>query len=120
MLVAEDNGRLRRLLSLQFESLGVGVDFVPDGVQALEAIKRRGYALVLMDCQMPNMDGLTATRLIRELEQKAGGHMPIVAMTANAFAEDRAACIAGGMDDFLGKPVRLDDLRRMVSRYAAS
>jgi CheY-like chemotaxis protein len=118
VLVAEDNQRLQRLLKLQFDDLGVAATFVPDGRAVLEALRRETYALVFMDCQMPHMDGLTATRAIREAERQTGAHVPIAAMTANAFAEDREACIAAGMDDYLSKPVRLADLRAMIERWA--
>jgi two-component system sensor histidine kinase/response regulator len=117
ILVVEDNARLQRLLKLQFDDLGVRVDFASDGLQAIEAVARGSYAMVFMDCQMPNMDGLTATRTIRAQELRGGTHMPIVAMTANAFAEDRAACIEAGMDDYLAKPVRLTDLRGALQRW---
>ncbi len=119
VLVAEDNVRLLRLLKLQFDELGVPVTFVSDGFQAIEALRRERFSLVFMDCQMPNMDGLTAARAIREEERRSGRHVPIAAMTANAFAEDREACIAAGMDDYLAKPVRLADLRMMIERWSA-
>jgi CheY-like chemotaxis protein len=118
VLVAEDNVRLQRLLKLQFDELGVPVTFVSDGYQAIEALRNEDFALVFMDCQMPHMDGLAATRAIREAERESGGHVPIVAMTANAFAEDREACIAAGMDDYLAKPVKLADLRAMIERWS--
>jgi PAS domain S-box-containing protein len=119
VLVAEDNVRLQRLLKLQFDDLGVPVTFVSDGLQAVEAASRGRYAMIFMDCQMPNMDGLAATRAIREEEQRSGAvHVPISAMTANAFAEDRAACLEAGMDDYLPKPVRLADLRGMLERWS--
>jgi two-component system sensor histidine kinase/response regulator len=117
VLVAEDNVPLQRFLKLQFDELGVPVMFVSDGLQALEQLRLERYSMVFMDCQMSNMDGLAATSLIREEELQNGGHIPIVAMTANAFAEDRAACIAAGMDDHLAKPVKLADLRAMIERY---
>ncbi len=118
ILVAEDNTRLQRLLKLQFDELGQPVRFVCDGREAIEAVRGERFALVFMDCQMPNVDGLTATRTIRELEAASGGRTPIVAMTANAFAEDREACIAAGMDDYLAKPVKLTDLRNMIERWS--
>lgn len=118
VLVAEDNVRLQRLLELQFQELGVPVSFVSDGQQAVEAVRTNGYSMVFMDFQMPNLDGLAATRAIREREGETGDHIPIAAMTADAFAEDREACIAAGMDDYLSKPVKLDDLRRVVQRWA--
>ena len=88
----------------------------------MEAVGRdpARYQLVLMDCHMPVMDGYAAARAIRELERGRGGHVPIVAMTASALQSDREACIAAGMDDFLSKPVRRDDLRAMIARWIAS
>jgi CheY-like chemotaxis protein len=73
--------------------------------------------MVFMDCQMPNLDGLDATKVIRSEERLTGRHLPITAMTANAFAEDRAACLAAGMDDYLSKPVKLADLRAKIERW---
>ncbi len=119
ILVAEDNARLQRLLRLQFDELGVPVRFVSDGLQAVEAVRNGPFAMVFMDCQMPNLDGLSATRAIRDEERRSGGHVPIAAMTANAFAEDRAACLDAGMDDYLAKPVKLADLRAMIERWSA-
>ncbi len=116
VLVVEDNERLQQLLRLQFNDVGVPATFVSDGLQAVEAAED-GYDLIFMDCLMPNMDGLAATKAIRERERHTGGHVPIVAMTANAFAEDRDACMAAGMDDYLAKPVRLADIRRMTERW---
>jgi PAS domain S-box-containing protein len=118
VLVAEDNARLLRLLKLQFDELGVPATFVSDGLEAIDALRREHYAMVFMDCQMPNLDGLSATKAIREEERCSGAHVPIAAMTANAFAEDRDACIAAGMDDYLAKPVRLGDLRAMIERWS--
>jgi len=120
VLVAEDNIRLQRLLQLQFDELGVLVSFVSDGREAVDAVRNGDYALVFMDCQMPNMDGLTATKAIRGDELASGRHVPITAMTANAFAEDRDACFAAGMDDYLSKPVRLGDLRTAIERWTKS
>jgi PAS domain S-box-containing protein len=119
ILVAEDNERLRRLLQLQFNDLGLDVCFVDDGKQAVAALEQRHFAMVFMDCQMPVLDGYDATRAIRERERRTGDHVPIVAMTANAFAEDRDACLAVGMDDYLAKPVRLEQLRAMVTRWVS-
>jgi CheY-like chemotaxis protein len=118
VLVAEDNRQLQRLLKLQFDSLGVPVTFVSDGREAVGAIRDGSYTMMFMDCQMPNMDGFTATKTIRDGERTSGQHLPIVAMTANAFAEDRAACLAAGMDDYLAKPVKLRDLQGMIERWS--
>lgn len=119
VLVAEDNAQLVRLLKLQFDELGVRTVFVADGQQAVDAVRHQHYALVFMDCQMPVMDGLAATRAIRAEEHVRGGHLPIAAMTANAFAEDRDACLAAGMDDYLAKPVKLKDLHAMIERWSS-
>jgi PAS domain S-box-containing protein len=119
VLVAEDNAQLVRLLKLQFDELGVRTVFVTDGAQAVDAVRNERYVLVFMDCQMPVMDGLAAARAIRAEERARGGHVPIAAMTANAFAEDRDACLAAGMDDYLAKPVKLRDLHAMIERWSA-
>ncbi|MGA2393486.1 MAG: ATP-binding protein [Candidatus Lustribacter sp.] len=118
VLVAEDNANLQALLKLQFEEIGVPVVFASDGNEAIAALAAGNYALAFMDCHMPKMDGLTATRAIRAAERGTGKHVPIVAMTANAFAEDREACFAAGMDDYLAKPVRLNNLRAVLERWA--
>jgi len=118
VLVAEDNVRLQQLLKLQFDDFSVPVTFVSDGLQVIEALRRAQYAMIFMDCQMPNMDGMSATKVIRDEERESGGHIPIVAMTANAFAEDREACLAAGMDDYLAKPVKLADLRAVIERWS--
>jgi CheY-like chemotaxis protein len=116
VLVAEDNAQLQELLKLQFDELGVPVTFVSDGLQVLEALRTGTYSMVFMDCHMPNMDGLSATRAIRSEEATTGCHVWITAMTANAFAEDRAECFGAGMDDYLAKPIRLAKLRAAIER----
>jgi PAS domain S-box-containing protein len=117
VLIVEDNASLQEILAHQFGELGIAVKIVSDGVEAIEAVGRERFSLIIMDCHMPNMDGFTATRTIRDSERTAGGHVPIVAMTANAFKEDREACVAAGMDDYLSKPVRMKDLRTMTERW---
>ena len=120
ILLAEDNPVNRRVATLMLRRLGYEIDVATNGREAVERLSVRNYDLVLMDVQMPEMDGLQATREIRR--RAAGGPRPrIVAMTANASTSDRADCLAAGMDDFLAKPVRAADLRQVllaVSRRA--
>ena len=97
------------------EDVGLQVELADNGLMALEKALFRPYDLVLMDMQMPVMDGLEATRRLRELP--GYGQVPIIAMTANAFAEDRQHCMAAGMDDFIGKPANPDRLYRMLYRW---
>jgi CheY-like chemotaxis protein len=91
---------------------------VNDGREAVDAVAKGGYALVLMDCQMPEVDGFEATREIRRAEAASGAHVPIIAMTANALDGDREACLAAGMDAYLAKPVQLAALRAAIERFA--
>jgi PAS domain S-box-containing protein len=108
VLVAEDNRPNRMVARLLLERAGFQVDEVEDGQEAVEAVQRVPYHVVLMDCQMPRVDGLSATRMIRQLP--AGRTVPIMALTANVFAEDRLLCEQAGMDDFLSKPFEPDEL----------
>jgi PAS domain S-box-containing protein len=104
VLVAEDNIINREVALALLRGVGLEVDFAEDGRSAVEIVQQAAYDLVLMDMQMPLMDGLDATRALRALPRLQA--LPILAMTANAFDEDRAACLAAGMDDFVAKPVQ--------------
>jgi two-component system sensor histidine kinase/response regulator len=117
ILMAEDSELIRRVARFQLEELDYSVDVVENGLQAVEAVSGGEYELVLMDMRMPEMDGLDATRAIREAERKNGRHVIVVALTANVLDGDREACTKAGMDDFLAKPLKLDALRVVLEHW---
>jgi signal transduction histidine kinase/CheY-like chemotaxis protein len=117
VLVAEDNEINRRVLAGMLRRIGCDVTFAVDGREALQLVEQRQFDLVLMDCQMPEMDGFETARAIRGLGG-AKAALPIVALTANVLPSDRDACLAAGMNDFLAKPVKLDVLRAAVQRWS--
>jgi two-component system, sensor histidine kinase and response regulator len=119
ILLAEDNAVNQRLIQRVLEKMGHAVSIAMHGALALEFLQREDFDLVLMDMRMPVMDGLEATRRIRAGELGSGRHIPIVALTANAFEEDREACLKAGMDGFLVKPVSAVSLRETIERFAA-
>ena len=139
VLVVEDNLVNQKLAVRMVEKLGYQPDVVDNGQEALTALKKSDYAAILMDCQMPIMDGFETTKNIRQREALAasGGpqaeagpqlgiessslpHMPIIAVTANAMQGDRERCLAAGMDDYLSKPIKLDELRAALARWITS
>ncbi len=119
ILLVEDNGINQKVALLMLKGLGYRADTVANGIEALAAIASKEYDLVLMDCLMPQMDGFETTRRIRA-QSGAGSQVPIVAMTANAFAKDREECLAAGMSDFIPKPVRREELRQKLAAWLPS
>ncbi|MFY8209851.1 MAG: ATP-binding protein [Caulobacter sp.] len=118
LLLVEDNAVNRELICAMLEPFGVAIETANDGVAGVEAMRQGQYDLVLMDVQMPVMDGLTATREIRALEGARGASTPIIAMTANVLPEQVANCLAAGMDDHLGKPISPAKLLEAVARWS--
>src|SRR5262249_24378185 len=118
ILLAEDNEINRQVAVSLLEKKGYRVDTVSNGLEALEALKWTKYAAVLMDCQMPQMDGFEATQAIRENERVSGQHIPIIALTANAMQGDRERCLAVGMDAYVSKPIRGKEVFDAIDRLA--
>ena len=119
LLVAEDNIVNQKVALRQIQKLGYSADAVANGLEVLHAIKNIPYDIILMDCQMPELDGYEATRLIRSEEnklRKGGGRIYIIAMTANALLGDREECLTAGMDDYISKPVRIDEMEAAIGR----
>ena len=117
ILLAEDNEINQKVVRRLLGKHGFVVDSVYDGKEAILKMKDNEYSLILMDVQMPVMNGLTATKIIRRFELKSGRHIPIIAMTAYAMHGDRDICINAGMDDYLPKPIESSELIKVVSNY---
>jgi CheY-like chemotaxis protein len=118
ILLAEDNVVNQRLAVRLIEKAGHTVVVAPNGEAALAALQQERFDLVLMDVQMPIMGGYEATAAIRTQEQATGAHIPIIAMTANAMKGDRELCLAAGMDDYLAKPIKAEELYAVLARFA--
>jgi signal transduction histidine kinase/CheY-like chemotaxis protein len=117
ILLVEDNPTNTLLATKQLRRLGFTITTVPDGRGGVEAVRDERFDIVFMDCHMPEMDGFEATAKIRELEKRSGRRTTIVAMTADARIEDRDACIAAGMDDYLSKPTTLTAIEAVLKRW---
>jgi CheY-like chemotaxis protein len=118
LLLVEDNFVNQRVATYMLAKLGYRVEVAQNGREAVDRLRETSYDLVLMDCQMPEMDGFEATRLIRDPTSNVKDHaVPIIAMTANAFPEDRARSLASGMNDFLSKPVEQATLAEMIKKW---
>jgi CheY-like chemotaxis protein len=114
ILLAEDNPVNRTVAARLLQKKGHTVHIAVDGVEALEAVERQTFDLILMDIQMPKLDGLDATRRIRETERQSGKHVPIIAMTAHAMTGDSDRCFEAGMDGYLSKPISGERLYKAI------
>jgi CheY-like chemotaxis protein len=117
VLVAEDNPINQEVAKHQLRRLGYCAELVASGAEALDALAHGPFQLVLMDCMMPELDGFAATAELRRREDGTGTHTIVVAMTANAMEGDREKCLAAGMDDYLGKPVQLQELKAVLDHW---
>jgi CheY-like chemotaxis protein len=119
VLIVEDNPVNRTVVVRRLTTSGYSIDVATNGLEALDALAKAEYDFVLMDCQMPEMDGYSATEEIRRREG-AAKHTTIIAMTANALEGDRDRCLAAGMNDYISKPIDWDELRATLQRWSAA
>ena len=119
ILVVEDDPISRTLASTVLRHNGHSVATAANGVEALRLVERRPFDVILMDIQMPRMDGIEATGQIRQRESRTGGRVPIVALTAHAMKGDRERCLAAGMDDYISKPLDMNQLLAVVGKIAS-
>lgn len=117
ILVAEDYIVNQELTKEMLQIMECIVEVADDGVAAFDLFKEGGFDLVLMDMQMPEMDGYAATKKIREFEEITGTHTPIIAITANALSGDREKCLASGTDDYISKPIKGETLEQILTKY---
>jgi two-component system, sensor histidine kinase len=124
ILLAEDNLVNQKLANRLFEKMGYDIDVATNGIEVLAAIQKQSYDLIFMDVQMPEMDGLEATRQIRAIEQSGqiglsslAKSIQIIAITANAMQEDREKCLASGMNDFIAKPFKVEQIQTAIEKW---
>lgn len=116
-LVADDNKLNQKVAFLFLSDLGFEIDVVADGIEAVHAFKKKHYDLVFLDCQMPTLDGFEAAKIIREIQQRRGVAVPVIAVTASALEGSREHCLANGMDDYISKPIDPDSLEKVVTNW---
>jgi CheY-like chemotaxis protein len=117
VLVAEDNYINQKLISKLLLNKGYNITIVDDGQKVLDALEKEKYHIILMDIQMPIMDGYQATKLIRAKEITSGKYIPIIAVTAFAMESDRQKCFEIGMDDYISKPFNKDDFYKIIEKH---
>ncbi|MBI4854675.1 MAG: response regulator [Acidobacteria bacterium] len=110
VLLVEDSKVSQKVTAFQLKCLGYTVDIVENGYQALQALNKNSYGLILMDCLMPEMDGYQATKEIRQNERATGNHIPIIGLTGHELVDDRNKCLSVGMDGYLSKPAEVSTL----------
>jgi CheY-like chemotaxis protein len=119
VLVVEDMDVNQLLMSKIWGRLGCATEMAKSGTEAAAKMRDQIYDIVFMDCQMPEMDGFEATRIVRQTEMENGAHTPIVALTADAMTGDREKCLRAGMDDYLNKPFRFEQISEMLRKWVA-
>ncbi|UFS69305.1 response regulator [Geomonas sp. RF6] len=117
ILIAEDDAVLGHMIATLLSRREIPFRVVKDGEGAVAAWKEGGFDIILMDLQMPHVDGIDATKLIREEEAARGGHVTIIAMTAHALEKDREECLRAGMDDYVTKPIDFDEFIALLERH---
>jgi CheY-like chemotaxis protein len=120
ILVAEDNFVNQRLVKELLARKNYNVDIVDNGLKIFDLLEEKKFDIILMDIQMPVMDGLEATSIIREIEKGTGKHTPIIGITAYSVIADREKCIKAGMDDYLQKPFIKEEFYQMINKYTSS
>jgi CheY-like chemotaxis protein len=120
LLLAEDNVVNQKVAFLMLSKLGYRADIAANGLEVLDAVRRQPYDIILMDVQMPEMDGLAAARRLREQDADPRTRPWIIALTANAMQGDREACLAAGMDDYISKPIKTEELDAALDRACAA